>query len=118
MYYGNQLRSRQLIMLAHSVWIPDSKADIDKLKNLQLQMARYILKASRNTPRAALYGPLSTIQNSFRMNYLARIIDMDMYLMWNSHPWAFSKIQDGRQNALIWSKLAIFCTKGTLKPNF
>ena len=63
---------------------PRSQADIDRLDNLQLQMARYILKASRNTPRAALYGDLgwatlSSIQNSARLKYLARIIDMDLH---------------------------------------
>ena len=86
-YYGDVLwRSIALpsINYASAVWIPGSQADIDKLENLQLQMARYIMKAPRNTPRAALYGdlgwlPLSSIQNSFRMKYLARIIDMDMH---------------------------------------
>jgi len=86
-YYGNVLwRTIALpsINYACSVWIPGSQADIDKIENLQLQMARYILKASRNTPRAALYGdlgwvPISTIQNCFRVKYFARVVDMEAH---------------------------------------
>ena len=58
-----------------------------KLRNLQIQMARHLLKASRNTPRAALYGdlgwvPIRTIQDSFRVKYFARIMDLDTH-RWN-----------------------------------
>ena len=60
-YYGDILWKTialPSINYASAVWIPGSQADIDRLESLQLQMARYILKASRNTPRAALYGDL------------------------------------------------------------
>ena len=88
-YYGDILWKTIVlpsINYASAVWIPGSQADIERLENLQLQMARYILKASRSTPRAALYGDLgweklSSIQNTARLKYLARIIDM------NSHRW-------------------------------
>jgi hypothetical protein len=83
-YYGDILwRTIVLpsINYASSVWIP-SQADVDKIEHLQLLMARHILKAPRNTPRAALYGdlgwaPISTIQDSFRAKYFARVIDME-----------------------------------------
>ena len=86
-YYGDILwRTIALpsINYASAVWIPGSQSDIDKIENLQLQMARHILKAPRNTPRAALYGdlgwvPISTIQNSFRVKYFARILDMEFH---------------------------------------
>ena len=84
-YYGDVLwRTIALpsINYASSVWIPSSQVDTNKLESLQLQMARFILKAPRNTPRAALYGDLgwcslSTNQDIFRLKYLARIIDLD-----------------------------------------
>ena len=70
------------INYASSVWIPGSQADVDKIENLQMQMARHILKAPRNTPRAALYGdlgwaPISNIQDSFRAKYFARVNNME-----------------------------------------
>ena len=89
MYYGDILWKTIVlpsINYASAVWIPGSQADIERLENLQLQISRYILKASRSTPRAALYGDLgweklSSIQNTARLKYLACIIDM------NSHRW-------------------------------
>lgn len=86
-YYGDVLWKTialPSINYASAVWITGSQADINKIENLQLQMARYILKAPRNTPRAALYGdlgwvPLSTIQNLFRAKYFARVVDMETH---------------------------------------
>ena len=84
-HYGNVLwKSIALpsINYASSVWFPGSQADVDKIENLQLQMARFILKAPRNTPRAALYGdlgwtPISNLQDCFRAKYFARVVDME-----------------------------------------
>jgi len=70
------------INYASSVWVTGSKKDIDRIENLQLQMARHILKAPRNTPRVTLYGdlgwvPIATIQNSFRAKYFYRLLNLD-----------------------------------------
>ena len=61
------------------MWFPGSQADIDKIENLQLQMARFILKAPRYTPRAALYGdlgwvPIATLQKGHRTKFFARVL--------------------------------------------
>ena len=47
-------------------------------------MARYILKAPRNTPSVALYGdlgwnPISSTHNLQRVKYLARLSNMDLH---------------------------------------
>ena len=85
--YGNVLwRTIALpsINYACSVWFPGSQADIDKIENLQLQMARYILKAPRYTPRAALYGdlgwvPIATLQDGHRTKFFARVINLEAH---------------------------------------
>ena len=87
--YGNVLwKSIALPSLnyASSVCFSGSKADIDKIENLQLQMARFIFKAPRYTPRATLYGdlgwvPISTLHDISRTKYFARVANLD------SHRW-------------------------------
>jgi hypothetical protein len=86
-YYGNILwKSLALpsINYACSVWTCGSKSDINKIENLQLQMARYILKAPRNTPSVALYGdlgwqPITSLQDVHRVKYFARLSNLDMH---------------------------------------
>lgn len=86
-YYGDILwRTIALpsINYASSVWMTNSKRDLNRLEGLQMQMARYILKAPRNTPQAALYGDLgwlsiSNSQDTFKAKYLSRVINMDMH---------------------------------------
>jgi len=85
-YYGDILwRTLALpcINYACAVWTC-SNADIKSLENLQSQMARFILKASRNTPIAALYGDLgwqsiSSMQDYIKVNYYARLNCMEMH---------------------------------------
>ena len=84
-YYGDILwRTIALpsINFGSDVWCSVSKSDIDKLERLQLQMARYILKAPMNTPRSALYGelgwmPIKTMHDISRVKYFDRLIKMD-----------------------------------------
>ena len=86
-YYGDILwktLALPSINYACSVWTCGSKSDIDQIENLQLQMARYILKAPRNTPSVALYGDLGwqTIRSMHdiqRIKYLARLSNLDMH---------------------------------------
>ena len=86
-YYGNILwKSLALpsINYACSVWTCGSKADSNKVENLQLQMARYILKAPRNTPGVALYGdlgwkPIASLQDVHRIKYFARLTNLEMH---------------------------------------
>ena len=61
-------------------------SDYKKLESLQLQMARAILKAPRNTPSAALLGDLGwdtieSIHNTHKIKYFHRLINME------SHRW-------------------------------
>ncbi|XP_071944592.1 uncharacterized protein [Antedon mediterranea] len=84
-YYGDLLwRTIGLptINYASAIWLCNSKGSLNKLENLQYQMARIILKAPRNVAKAALIGDLGwetlyTIQNKFRMSYCNRIKNMD-----------------------------------------
>jgi hypothetical protein len=86
-YYGDILwKSLALpcINYACSVWTCGSQSDIHKIENLQLQMARYILKAPRHTPGVALYGDLgwnsiTSLQNVHRIKYFARLFNLDMH---------------------------------------
>ena len=79
-YYGNLLlRTVALttINYACSVWVCGSYSDIKRVEGLQLQMARTILRASRNTAKEALYGELrwdsiATIQTNHRIKYFDR----------------------------------------------
>lgn len=84
-FYGDVLwRTLALpcINYACAVWTCNN-ADIKSLENLQSQMARFILKAPRNTPIAALNGELgwqsiSSMQDYIRVNYFARVNSMEM----------------------------------------
>ena len=67
---------------ASSVWLSNNKIIIEKLENLQLQMARIILKAPRNVAKEALLGDLgwqsiATIQNKYRISYFNRIKNLE-----------------------------------------
>ena len=95
-------------MPVRRVWGGDNKSDTEKIERLQLQMARYIMKASRITPRTALYGDLgwtsiATIQNSLRIKYMARINEMDM------HRWP---------KLLFYSMINLNCNVNTLRYKF
>ena len=71
------------INYACSIWFPGSQADIDKIENLQLQMARFILKAPRYTPRVHTtrgametdlgWVPISTLQDA-RWSHSVRVV--------------------------------------------
>jgi hypothetical protein len=87
-YYGNILwKSLALPSINYACVISTySASDYKKLESLQLQMARSILKAPRNTPSAALLGDLGwdyieSIHNQNKIKYLNRLISMD------SHRW-------------------------------
>jgi hypothetical protein len=83
-YYGDLLwKSIALptINYACAVWTCGSDSDRNKIESLQLQMARTILRASRNTAKEALYGELgwdsmSTIQTKCRIKYFDRLLKM------------------------------------------
>lgn len=85
-YYGDILwKSIGLpsINYACSVWVPSSNSDIKKLENLQVQMAKTILKAPRNMTMEALYGDLGwnrlcAIQDNMRIDYLERLFNLDV----------------------------------------
>ena len=58
------------INYACSVWVPNSATDNNKIENLQVLMARNILKAPRNMTREAMYAelgwyPLTSTQDKF-----------------------------------------------------
>ena len=86
-YYGDILwKSLALpsINYACAVWSSGSMSDTNKIENLQLQMARYILKAPRNTPAAALYGDLgwhsiTSLQDVHKIKYFARLSNLEMH---------------------------------------
>lgn len=86
-YYGDILWKTialPTINYACAIWVDSSKQDTDKIENLQLQMARYILKASRNTPKEALYGdlgwvPIKVSQDALRVKYLNHLLSMDKH---------------------------------------
>jgi hypothetical protein len=87
-YYGNILwKSLALPSINYACAISTySTSDYKKLESLQLQMARSILKAPRNTPSAALLGDLGwdcieSIHNQNKIKYFNRVINMD------SHRW-------------------------------
>ena len=70
------------INYACSTWICGSQADVNKLENLQYQMARYILKIPTNTAKGAIYGDLgwntlSSIQDTQRVGYFYRLVHMN-----------------------------------------
>ena len=63
-YYGDILWKTialPSINYACAIWVDSSKQDTDKIESIQLQMARYIHKAPRNTPKEALYGDLGWV---------------------------------------------------------
>ena len=84
-YYGNLLWKTvalPTINYACSVWVCGSNSDIKRVEGLQLQMARTIVRASRNTAKEALYSELgwdsiATIQTNHRIKYFDRLINMN-----------------------------------------
>lgn len=84
-YYGDLLwKSIGLSSINYgcSVWFCKGKSVMDKIENLQYQMARIILKAPRNVAKEALYGDLgwqsiASIQNNCRVQYFNRLKNMD-----------------------------------------
>ena len=84
-YYGDLLWKTLVlptINYASSVWVPGSAIDSKRIESLQYQMARAILKASRNTPLECLLGdlgwqPISVIQNNLRIKYFNRLRQLD-----------------------------------------
>lgn len=88
-YYGDLLwRTIGLptINYACSTWVCGGQTDINRLENLQYQMARYILKIPINTAKGAIYGDLgwdtlSSIQDTQRVSYFYRLLNM------NSNRW-------------------------------
>ena len=88
--------------------VSESQSDINRIESLQLQMARYILKAPRNTPREALYGelgwtPMCVGQNVFRVKYLSSILNM------KAHRWP---------KLLLNAMLCLNCDFNTLRFRF
>ena len=87
-YYGNILwKTLALPAINYACSVSSySASDYKRLENLQLQMARSILRAPRNTPSVTLLGDLGwdTIENSHKIckiKYFDRLINM------NSHRW-------------------------------
>ena len=87
-YYGNILwKTLALPAINYACSVSAySASDYKRLENLQLQMARSILRAPRNTPSVTLLGDLGwdTIENSHKIckvKYFDRLINMD------SHRW-------------------------------
>lgn len=86
-YYGDILwktLALPAINYGCSVWTCGGDSDLKRIENLQLQMARYILKAPRNTPGAALLGdlgwfPISSLQNANRIKYFGRLLNLEMH---------------------------------------
>ena len=86
-YYGDILWKTialPSINYACAIWVDSSKQDTDKIESIQLQMARYILKAPRNTPKEALYGdlgwvPIKVSQDALRVKYLDHLLHMDKH---------------------------------------
>ena len=86
-YYGDILWKTialPSINYACAIWVDSSKQDTDKIESIQLQMARYILKAPRNTPKEALYGdlgwvPIKVSQDALRVKYLDYLLHMDKH---------------------------------------
>ena len=69
------------INYACSVWFTNSKASLDRIENLQYQVARYLLKSPRNVAKEALYGDLGwnsveSIQMNIRVTYFSRLKNM------------------------------------------
>lgn len=83
-YYGDLLWKTiglPCINYACSVWVC-SESDTKRIEGLQLQMARSILRACRNTAKEALYGELgwdsvSSIQDRHRIKYFNRLLNME-----------------------------------------
>jgi len=84
-YYGTLLWQSiglSSINCACATWFCNGKSVIDKLENLQYNMARTILKAPRNVAKDAMYGDLGwqtmySIQNNIRVQYFNRLKQMD-----------------------------------------
>ena len=87
-YYGDLLwKSLGLSSITYgsAVWVP-SDSDVKRIEHLQNQMARCILKASRNTPIDCLLGelgwePINVVQDKLRIKYFNRLRCM------SSHGW-------------------------------
>ena len=87
-YYGDLLwKSVGLSSITYgsAVWVPND-SDVKRIEHLQNQMARCILKASRNTPIDCLLGelgwePISVVQDKLRIKYFNRLRCM------SSHRW-------------------------------
>lgn len=83
-YYGDILwKSLGLpsINYACSIWVPGGNSDIKRLENVQMQMAKAILKAPRNMTKEAMYGELgwdsiASIQDKVRLSFVDRLFKM------------------------------------------
>ena len=86
-YYGNILWKTialPSINYACSIWYNKSNKDNENLEKIQIQMARFLLKAPRYTPKEALYGdlgwaPLSQLHEVAWSKLFHRFINMDAY---------------------------------------
>ncbi len=101
-YYGDLLwKSIGLpsINYACAIWFCKGNTVIDKLENIQYQMARVILKAPRNVAKEALYGDLGwqsivSIQSNIRVQYFKRLQDMDDHRLPKSLFRAINQVND------------------------
>ena len=83
-YYGDILwksLGMPVINYACSSWVPSSNVDINRLENLQVLMARSILKAPRNMTKESMYAELgwsslTSTQDKFRINFFDRLLSM------------------------------------------
>jgi len=83
-FYGDVLwksLGMPVINYACSVWIPNSFCDINRIENLQVRMAKSILKAPRNMTKEAMYAdlgwsPLTSTQDKFRIDFFDRLLTM------------------------------------------
>jgi hypothetical protein len=83
-YYGDILwkaLGMPVINYACPVWVPNSNCDINRIENLQVRMAKVILKAPRNMTKEALYAdlgwsPITSTQDKLRINFLDRLLIM------------------------------------------
>ena len=96
------------IYYACSIWYGNSKKDIEDLEKVQLQMARFLLKAPRYTPREALYGDLGWVPLS-QLHELARVKMFNRFIIMDNRRWP---------NIVLHAMLQLNCDFDKLKYKF
>ncbi|XP_071943982.1 uncharacterized protein [Antedon mediterranea] len=110
-YYGNILWKTiaiPSINYACSIWYNKSKKDNEDLEKVQLQMARFLLKAPRYTPKEALYGDLGWVPLS-KLHKLSRVKLFNRFITMDDHRWP---------NIVLNSMLQLKCDFDRLKYKF